>query len=77
MSKRRTPYTKLGIKRIGCVRCGAPGHATWSICADGNVPRVLCLECDIALNAMVLEWAGFKDRAQTMQRYEAQVGGPQ
>jgi hypothetical protein len=51
---RRQPYTAEGIKRLPCVRCGNPAHATWTVCADGNLHRPICLECDIAINEMVL-----------------------
>jgi hypothetical protein len=26
------------------------------VCADGRAYRVLCLACDVALNALVLRW---------------------
>lgn len=69
MSRRR-PYTQIGIRRKPCVRCGAPAWTQWQICADGRVYRVLCWPCDIALNRMVLEWAGFPDVEEKMAAYE-------
>lgn len=56
-TKRRKPYTALGIKRIKCIRCGGMGHAQWNICADNGFFRVLCKSCDTELNQLVLEWA--------------------
>ncbi len=43
---RRKPYTARGIVRLACFRCGRPARFQWSICADGNVQRPLCGECD-------------------------------
>ena len=54
---RAKPWTNGAIKKQKCVRCGGPGAQQWQICADNNQYRVLCLECDIALNKLVLEWA--------------------
>jgi NAD-dependent SIR2 family protein deacetylase len=54
--RRREPYTVIGISRLRCIRCGAPAKFQWSICADGNNHRPLCLDCDVALNRMVLVW---------------------
>jgi len=67
---RPKPYTESGIKRVKCIRCGNPGHATWSICADLGLYRPLCKECDIALNRLVLEWAGHPDTEALMKKYE-------
>ena len=55
---RRTPYTERGIRRIPCARCGAPSSTQWQVCADGNQYRGLCIDCDVALNALVLGWMG-------------------
>lgn len=55
---RRTPYSERGIRRVRCFRCGAPSRFQWQICADGNVFRGLCSECDVALNELVLRWMG-------------------
>ena len=68
-SHRRKPYTKIGIARLSCVRCGAKANATWEICADGNYKRPLCTACDIALNRLVLEWVGHPDVEPLMERY--------
>lgn len=69
---RREPYTSLGIKRVPCVRCGAPAVHQWNVCADRNVYRALCLDCDIALNKLVLEWANDPDAAEKVARYEVE-----
>jgi hypothetical protein len=54
---RATPYLASGIARVPCVRCGQPSLHQWQVCADGRKFRALCLDCDIALNRLVLEWA--------------------
>jgi hypothetical protein len=69
-TRRTKPYTKAGIKRLACIRCGGQAHAGWSICADGNVHRPICQACDIELNRMVLAWMGHPDVAGAMARYE-------
>lgn len=56
----RPRYTADGIARLMCSRagCGRQAHATWGACADDNVQRPLCPECDAALNDLVLHWLG-------------------
>lgn len=66
---RKKPYTKVGISRVPCCRCGAPSVHQWQICSDGNVFRGLCLRCDIALNRLVLKWMRFKDWRKKLARY--------
>lgn len=70
---RKKPYTVIGIKRKKCTRCGRPARFQWQICSDGNVYRPLCGECDIALNEIVLKWAGFPDWEEKIMRYRERV----
>lgn len=72
-ANRREPYTPLGIRRVPCVRCGQPGYADWGVCADANRRRVLCVDCDIELNRMVLTWAGDPNVERKMRDYETVV----
>lgn len=72
---RREPYTKIGIRRVGCIRCHRPAMFDWSICADNNAHRPICVECDIDLNRMVLEWAGDPDVEMKMEAYRNRVLG--
>ena len=51
-----TPYTMTELKRAKCVRCGEPAEAQWSVCADHNHYRPLCLACDVELNELVLRF---------------------
>lgn len=68
---RKEPYTDRGIERMKCVRCGAKAMFQWNACADDNLWRPICLDCDIELNRMVLEWMGDADAAVKVARYEA------
>jgi hypothetical protein len=72
---RREPYTAVGIKRLRCVRCGAPAVHQWQVCADGNNFRPMCLDCDIALNRLVLKWANDPQAEAKMSRYEQEQRG--
>lgn len=69
------PYTARGIKRCPCVRCSRPAHATWQVCADERRHRPLCKECDIALNELVLRWAGDPEWQAKIAVYRAKVMG--
>jgi len=68
--KRTKPYTEIGIKRLGCVRCGKKATFQWQICSDGNNFRPLCIECDIALNRTVLEFMNHPDVDVLMEEYK-------
>lgn len=73
---RRKPYTAIGIARMKCIRgCGRRAAFQWQICADGNVYRVVCRECDVALNEMVTRWAWGNRREEDLQRYRKKVLG--
>lgn len=71
------PYTAIGIRRVPCIICGAPGHANWNICADkvGERPqfRVLCAEHDVQLNELVMRWAFGDTREDDLERYRRRV----
>ena len=69
---RKEPYTAIGITRVPCVRCGAPSVHQWQVCADSRVFRSLCLDCDIALNKLVLQWANDPNWREKCERYEQQ-----
>jgi hypothetical protein len=74
MEGSKTPYTEAEIKDGVCGRCGAPSEFQWSACADGNLWRKLCGPCDLALNAIVMEWYGFKDWRRKVRRYATKIG---
>ena len=67
-------YTARGIRRLRCVRCGAQAEHEWSVCADGNRPRPVCVGCDVAINELVLRFMGHPDVDGAIARYRAQGG---
>jgi hypothetical protein len=67
---RKKPYTQIGIKRLKCFRCGKQAEHQWQICADNNIFRPICRECDIALNELVLKWMGFHDWEDKIEKYK-------
>ncbi len=73
MQGRKKPYLFREISRVACARCGKPSQHQWQICADDNTYRGLCTECDIELNGMVLQWIGFPDWQEKLQKYIAFV----
>lgn len=74
---RREPYTEIGVRRLPCVRgCGRKATQQWQICADANLYRPICTECDIELNAMVLRWAGDPDAEMKIATYRERLLNP-
>jgi len=73
LSTRTTPYTKIGIKRVPCIKCGKPSQQQWQICADNRVYRGVCTPCDVELNLLVLKWAGFKDWKIKINAYKSSL----
>lgn len=59
------------VRRRRCFRCRRQGCAVWTCCADGNRLRVVCLQCDIALNRLVLRWMRDPRAHQKMVAYIA------
>ena len=58
MLGRKKPYTELGISRVPCARCGAKSTQQWQVCSNDNRWMGVCKECDIALNALVIDFFG-------------------
>lgn len=69
---RRKEYTARGIRRVPCVKCGAPSRFQWRFCADGFWHGV-CVEHDIELNAFAMRWAFGDTREADIARYAEQV----
>lgn len=68
---RREPYTAIGIRRLKCQRCKKrPAHASWNCCANDNRHVPLCVECDIALNRLAMDFFRIPGRRPLMRRYE-------
>lgn len=72
---RRTPYTAIGIRRVTCAYrgCRRRGFASWQVCADARVFRVVCWVHDVALNRLALEWIGDPHVERKMAKYSAEV----
>lgn len=66
---RKRSYTDIGIRRLSCYRCGKKASQQWNVCADGKY-RPICRDCDIALNALVLQFMGDPDWKDKLQKYE-------
>lgn len=73
--KRTKPYTEIGISRLTCIRCGKKAQFQWQICSDGNVFRPICVECDIELNRLVLDFFNHPDIDGLMKAYELEKRG--
>lgn len=71
--KRRQPYTVAGMRRLRCIRCGQKAVHQWQICSDGNNHRPICLDCDIALNCMVLVWMRHPSAKRLAAEYERRM----
>ena len=68
-SMRRTKaYMLATVPTMTCCRCGKPAATQWRVCADGP-PRLLCVECDIGLNAAILKWMGHPKAKRLMADY--------
>lgn len=68
MNGRKKPYTRIGLRRLKCCRCGQPARQQWRVCADGFW-RPICKDCDIALNEIVLKWMKIPDWKQKIKEY--------
>ena len=75
---RTKPYTKRGLRRVPCVRCGKPSSEQFfaSMCAmNGRKVWVgICAGCDADLNGMVLSFLKIPDTAGLMAEYRRKQG---
>lgn len=72
---RKTPYTEIGISRVPCLRCGAPAAEQFNICAlDGRFVPV-CVECDVLLNALVLDFLDAPKKDERLRLYREKMQG--
>ena len=71
---RRKEYTRIGISRVPCARCGKPSRRQWQVCANGNRYLGVCEGHDIELNEMVLRFFHFKDVDALINSYTATGG---
>jgi len=70
---RKKPYTYIGIRRVGCVRCGNKATNQWQICADNSLYRPVCTACDIAINKLVLKFMRDPEWKEKIRVYKAQA----
>jgi len=70
---RYIPYTLKGIKRVPCARCGKPSTQQWRVCADFNQYRGVCTDCDIEINAMVLNFMRVPDVEKKLVAYRQRL----
>lgn len=70
---RKKPYTQVGIMGRKCFRCGAPAKTQWQVCIDGNQYRPLCVECDVGLNVMVMQWCGIPLSDAQIKEYREKI----
>lgn len=66
---RRKPYTASGIRRLKCQRCGERAYAQWDCCANDNLKVPVCLDCDIELNRLALEFFRIPERVMLLAIY--------
>lgn len=52
---RRRPYPEAKLYTMKCHCCATPARFQWNACADGNVWRPLCPECDVKINVEVMK----------------------
>lgn len=71
--QRKQPYTEIGIRRLKCMRCGNQATQQWQVCADDNIYRPICADCDIELNILVLRWMGDSQLDSKIKKYKARL----
>ena len=74
---RRKPYTQIGIRRLKCCVSGCEnrGEFQWQCCATGNLWMPLCVEHDIGMNQMALEYIGHPRTEALVEEYRAKITG--
>ena len=70
---RKEPYTVLELRKRTCVRCGRRPQQQWAACADDNVWRPMCNDCDILLNLLVLVFMGDPAAVAKVIAYQERV----
>lgn len=70
MVGRKKLYTEKGISRVPCIRCGATSTGQWSICSLDGRYVACCLECDIGINALVLQYMRVPGADVLLEKYK-------
>ncbi len=68
MLGRRKPYTRIGLRRLSCVRCGDPASRQVVFPVDG-LWRPVCVKCDEELNLICLVYLGDPDIDSKIEEY--------
>ncbi len=68
MLGRRKPYTRIGLRRLSCVRCGDPASRQVVFPVDG-LWRPVCRQCDEELNLIYLVYLGDPNIDEKIARY--------
>ena len=55
---------------IPCVHCGANSQCQWVVCANGPDFIPMCIDCDIALNHLILSFLKFENCEDLMKQYK-------
>lgn len=58
---------------VPCIRCGHPSQCQWAVCANDKRFLPLCIECDIALNRLVMMFLNFDDPDEFIADYRAKL----
>ena len=66
---RYKPYTNKGISRVPCAKCGKPSFHQWNICSLGKTFNAVCIECDIELNKLILNFFNVKNKSSILKKY--------
>ena len=73
---RRTQYTQDTIQRAKCFKCKTrPAKEQFNICALGGRFVPICPECDVELNALVLNWLDVPEKDERMKIYQKKMLG--
>ena len=70
---RRTPYTRRGLGRKECARCGKKARYQWGCCANKSLCVPVCENCDILLNKMLLQFLRFSNWKLLLTEYTERV----
>lgn len=73
ISPKSEPIPLKDLWDIPCVRCGQPSQCQWSVCANNGQYVPMCIDCDIALNHLVLTFLNFDDPDTLVNEYTAKL----
>jgi len=68
LTGRHKLYTKIGLRRLSCVRCGDPAARQVRFSVDG-LWKPVCRQCDEELQLIFLVYLGDPDIDSKIERY--------